>query len=100
MPRNNTQRIADRLKTSGNLLRRHGVRRLALFGSAVRGRFGPKSDLDFLVELERPTFDAYMSVKEHLESRFSRKVDLVLPDSIKPALRSAILAQVHDVPVV
>jgi hypothetical protein len=30
--------------------RRRGVRRLELFGSAVREDFGPRSDLDFIVE--------------------------------------------------
>jgi len=39
-----------------------------------------------------------MSVKEHLESRFGRNVDLVLRDAIKPALRSAILARSVNVP--
>ena len=31
---------------------RHGIRRLALFGSALSGSFGPESDIDLLVEFE------------------------------------------------
>lgn len=32
--------------------RRHGIRRLSVFGSAVRGGFGSESDIDLLVEFE------------------------------------------------
>ena len=32
--------------------RRHGIRSLSVFGSAVRGDFGPTSDVDLLVEFE------------------------------------------------
>lgn len=32
--------------------RRHGIRRLSVFGSALRGDFGPESDIDLLVEFE------------------------------------------------
>lgn len=44
-------------------VRRLGVRRLGLFGSTARGEAGPDSDLDFLVELDRKSFDAYMGLK-------------------------------------
>ncbi len=50
-----------------------GVSRLGLFGSAARGEAGEDSDLDFLVELENKTFDAYMDLKEFLEDLFAVK---------------------------
>lgn len=34
---------------------RHGIRRLALFGSVLRDDFGPDSDIDVLVEFDGPT---------------------------------------------
>ncbi len=34
----------------GELCRRHGISRLAVFGSAARGKLGPESDIDLLVE--------------------------------------------------
>ena len=74
-------------------LRRLGVRRLGLFGSAARGDASEGSDLDFLVELERKTFDAYMDVKELLEALFQRRVDLVISEAIKPQLRQCILQE-------
>ncbi|MBI3127811.1 MAG: nucleotidyltransferase family protein [Candidatus Tectomicrobia bacterium] len=80
-------------------LRRLGVKRLALFGSSVRGDAEEKSDLDFLVELDPKSFDAYMDVKFFLEDLFGRKVDLVLADALKPRLRPRILAEAVDVPL-
>jgi predicted nucleotidyltransferase len=74
-------------------LRGLGVRRLGLFGSAARGEATEGSDLDFLVELERKTFDAYMDVKELLEALFQRRVDLVISEAIKPQLRQCILQE-------
>ena len=68
-----------------------GVRRLGLFGSAVRGDASEASDLDFVVELKPKTFDAYMDLKEFLENLLGCPVDLVVADAIKPRLRVHIL---------
>jgi len=79
-------------------MRKFGVRRLGLFGSAVRGESSPSSDLDFLVELERNSFDAYMDLKFFLEDLFQCRVDLVLADTIKSQLREGILKETEYVP--
>jgi hypothetical protein len=64
------------------LCRKHGVKRLDLFGSAVTVRYDPHhSDLDFVVEFlpEAPkrAFAGYFELKEELETLFAREVDLV-----------------------
>lgn len=74
-------------------MRCFGVRRLGLFGSAARGEARKDSDLDFIVEFERKTFDDYMGLKFYLEELLHKKVDLVIEDDIKVALRSAILSE-------
>ncbi|MCG8451189.1 MAG: nucleotidyltransferase family protein [Pirellulales bacterium] len=79
-------------------LRRLGVRRLQLFGSAVRNETNGASDLDFIVQLEENSFGAYMDVKFFLEDLFHCPVDLVLPDTIKPQLRDHILQEATDAP--
>lgn len=78
------------------LCRRHGVRRLELFGSAAmgRGRRG-ESDLDFLVEFAPlppgAYADAYFGLLESLEALFGRPVDLVVASAIKnPYFREAV----------
>jgi hypothetical protein len=74
-------------------IKRFGVRSLGLFGSAARGEATPASDLDFLVELEKPSFDTYMGLLEYLEELFGHPVDLVLANTIKPRLRESILRE-------
>jgi len=83
--------ILMRLAENRETLSRMGVRRLGLFGSAARGE--EARDLDFLLELDVKTFDAYMDVKLFLEDLFGRPVDLVLADALKPALREGILRE-------
>ena len=83
--------ILMRLAENRETLRRMGVRRIGLFGSAARGE--EARDLDFLLELDVKTFDAYMDVKLFLEDLFGQPVDLVLADALKPALREGILRE-------
>ena len=72
-------------------MRKLGVRRIGLFGSFALGSAGPESDLDFVVDFQPRTFDAYMDLKLFLEGIFRRPVDLVLADAVKPRLRPTIL---------
>jgi predicted nucleotidyltransferase len=60
--------------------RRHKVRRLALFGSALRDDFGPQSDIDLLVEFvpgATPGLFTIAGMEEELSELFEgRKIDL------------------------
>lgn len=59
--------------------RRHRVRRLALFGSVLRGDFRPESDVDVLVEFEpgvRIGLFGFQALENELSNIFGRKVDL------------------------
>ena len=82
-----------------SLCRRHHVRRLDLFGSAVTDRFDPAhSDLDILVafdDLPPGSYaDAYFGLKEGLESLYGREVDLVTDAGLQnPYFRRAVEAQ-------
>lgn len=65
------------------LCKKHGVKRLELFGSAARGDdFDPKtSDVDFFYEFDLSTLDRladrYFGLIEDLEMLLGRSVDLV-----------------------
>ncbi len=78
------------------LCRRHGVRRLELFGSAATGEYKPQeSDLDFLVEFKPLPpggyADAYFGLLESLEALFGRPVDLVVASPIRnPYFRQSV----------
>ena len=79
-------------------IRRLGVRSLSLFGSCARDEETADSDLDFLVEFDVKSFDAYMDLKLFLEELFSRHVDLVLANTIKPRLRENIMKELIHAP--
>ncbi|WHZ17590.1 MAG: hypothetical protein OJF52_004442 [Nitrospira sp.] len=82
------------LERNRETIRAHGVRRLGLFGSCARGESRPSSDLDFIVEFDKKTFDGYMAVKDFLEALFDCRVDLVIESAIKPRLREVIRREV------
>ncbi len=94
----NRSQIFNLIEQHHEQLRKFGVRRLQLFGSAVRNELRTDSDLDFVVELADDTLDSYMGVKYYLEDLFGCGVDLVLADTIKPLLRERILAEAVDAP--
>ena len=88
--------IDDNRRALEALCRRHRVRRLEIFGSAVGGRFDDNSsDLDFLVEFhdlrENEHADAYFGLLEDLQTLFQREVDLVVDSAVKnPFIRESI----------
>lgn len=73
------------------IIRQFAVRHLALFGSTARGEARDDSDVDVLVEFERPaTFTGYMTLLAYLEKILGQKVDLVTQSGIKPRARQHI----------
>jgi uncharacterized protein len=92
------EEILTILEQNREAIRGYGARRLGLFGSYARGEATEASDLDFVVEFETKSFDAYMNLKEFLEALFGCRVDLVLADAIKPRLRATILEEAVHAP--
>ena len=92
--RNVRNKILQTIHRNAAAIRGYGVRRLGLFGSATRNQARANSDLDFVVEFDRKSFDAYMDLKDFLGKIFRRPVDLVIADAIKPRLRPMIMKEV------
>jgi len=98
-----TQIIEERRSEIEALCRRHGVRRLAVFGSSAREDFDPdESDLDFLVEFNpsspREHKEAFFELMEGLGQLFSRQVDLVELVAVRnPFVRSQIEQELETV---
>ena len=68
------------------------VKSMAVFGSVARGEARIDSDVDILVEFEGAlTFDRFMDTKYYLEEVLGCRVDLVVPDAIKPRMKPAIM---------
>ena len=80
------------------LCRRFHVRRLEVFGSALRDDFDPaRSDVDSLVEFDTSPdiniFEAYFDLRQQLCKLLDRPVDLVMPSGIRnPYVRASIEA--------
>jgi predicted nucleotidyltransferase len=83
--------IIDRIREQEAELRRMGVARLCLFGSAARGQADAESDLDFLVAFEGTAdYDRYITLKFFLEDLLGKPVDLVMETALKPRIRSRV----------
>jgi predicted nucleotidyltransferase len=79
-------RLLDEHKAE--LRERFGVRRLAVFGSYARGEATPVSDVDILVDLERPIGWEVVDLHDYLEALLGIRVDLVTEGALrrKPTL--------------
>jgi len=73
-----------------DLRRRYGVREIAIFGSIARGEATSTSDVDLLVEFERPIGLDFVALADYLEQILGTPVDLATRNSLKPSLRSII----------
>ena len=85
------------LKSNEGLIKqKYGVKKIGIFGSYARSEARESSDIDVLVEFESgcKTFDNFMDLKFYLEDVFSRKVDLVTTDALRPQLKENILREV------
>ncbi len=60
-----------------------GVRRIGLFGSCARGRISQTSDVDIVVEFERPLGFRFVELVDHLEKTLGRRVDVLTPAGIQ-----------------
>ena len=88
--------IIETLRGSREELRRDfGVESIALFGSAARGDAGPSSDIDILVDVQRPiSLFRLVALQLRLqEILHAPKVDVVMRDAIFPGIRDRILAE-------
>ena len=82
------------LRSRATELASHGVRELAVFGSVARDQAREDSDVDLLVEFDRPVgMFAFLDLKEYLEELLGRPLDLVTRAALKPRLRPRILAE-------
>jgi hypothetical protein len=81
------------------LCERWNIRRLALFGSAIRDDHRPDSDVDVLVEFESgqtPGF-GFVTIQDELTEVFARRVDLHTRSTLSKYFRNDVLEQARVV---
>ena len=73
---------------NADLARQFGVKSLSLFGSAARNEATSASDVDLLVEFNRPVgYFGLFALQNHLEKLLGCPVDVGTFESLKPRLR-------------
>ncbi len=80
------------------LHRKYKVKSVGIFGSYLRGEQKETSDVDILVEFERPIgLIEFVSLKNYLSDLLGAKVDLVMKKALKPRIGRRILNEVQYV---
>ena len=79
-----TDELIDKLV---KLLKKHGVKKIVIFGSYARGEAGPDSDIDVIVEFKnRKSLLDLVGIEQELEDELGIRVDLLTEKSISPYL--------------
>jgi uncharacterized protein len=75
---------------------RHGIHRMALYGSVLGPRFSPSSDVDILVEFERGRVPGLLKIAEmelELEAALGREVELRTYEDLSRIFRDRVVAE-------
>ncbi|MBP0022153.1 MAG: nucleotidyltransferase family protein [Cyanobacteria bacterium SBLK] len=88
------EKVLQLLETHKDRFDDFAVKALFLFGSVARGEATLESDVDFLVEFNRPVgLFTLLGLKSYLEELLGCSVDLGTPNSLHPHLRETVLKE-------
>ncbi len=77
------------------LKEKYKVKEIGIFGSYVKGKQRKRSDLDILVEFEKPLdLFTFIELENFLSKKLKVKVDLVMKSALKPYIGKIILQEV------
>jgi hypothetical protein len=83
------------------LARRYGVSKIGLFGSFAQGVPTPASDVDLVIEFNRPIGLAFVELADDFEQLLGRSVDLLTQDGIRnirvPVVQDRIVSSIEYV---
>ena len=77
------------------LNKEYSVKEIGLFGSFTDDTYNEESDIDLLVELEKPIGWKFLSLEIYLEKIFGRKIDLITKNALKKQIKERILNQIN-----
>lgn len=76
------------------MAKQFGVKSLLLFGSVARNEAASTSDVDLLVEFNRPVgYFGLFALQDYLEKLLGCPVDLGTPDSLKPYIKERVMGE-------
>lgn len=79
-------------------LKKRGITEIGIFGSYVKNSATPESDIDILIDIQRPSpigLLELLEIENQLSEELNTKVDLVIKSDLKPAIGSQILREVQ-----
>jgi len=82
------------------MLQDYHLTKIGLFGSIARGDADDASDIDLIIEFEPGTKDIYslkIKLKEEIQKRFDRPVDVCRLKYIKPIFKNQIQSEIKYV---
>lgn len=78
------------------IVKEYHVKEIGIFGSFVRGEEQMDSDVDVLVDFDKPIdLFRFLDLEERLSELFGKKVDLVSKKALKPYIGQEILKEVQ-----
>ncbi|TRZ89013.1 MAG: nucleotidyltransferase [Methanosarcinales archaeon] len=91
------EKIMKKLNENMPTLReKYRIKTLGIFGSYIRGEQKKKSDVDILVEFEKPLgLLEFVGLELQLSKLLGKKVDLVMKTALKPKIGKHILEEVQ-----
>jgi predicted nucleotidyltransferase len=96
MERDEVIRILDSHRRE--FIDQYGVKSLSLFGSVAREEATDSSDVDLLVDFNRPVgLFGLFALQDRIEELLGCPVDLGTPASLKPRIRSSVMSECVDV---
>ena len=87
--------IFQRYKST--LYNEYSVKSMGIFGSFARNEQSDTSDIDILVEFDKPIGLKFVDLANELEMILNNKVDLVSKNGVKPKLMKYILQDIQHV---
>lgn len=82
-------------KHKNELVEQYGLKEIGIFGSYARGEQTDGSDLDILIEFEKPIgFVKFLRLENRLSELLGIKVEIVTKKALKPFIGRRILQEV------
>jgi len=90
-------RILNKIRNhKAEIEKEYHIKEIGVFGSFIRGEEREGSDIDILVDFDKPIdLFRFLDLEERLSELSGKKVDLVSKDALKPYIGREILKEVQ-----
>ena len=89
--------VIEKIKTNYQYLAAEfGVKRIGVFGSVAKKLDNDESDIDLIVEFERPIGLKFVDLAEYLEWLFGKKVDILTEDGVNNIRVKRVLEKIKE----